>query len=179
LSSVTTLLINAPADGSPSTLCLGDKEWYSGGQEGLFEEFTSLRSLPHMPNVSSIEVNALRKFSLDGAENFPKLTTCHLSGITQLESLSSLERCASLETLYFSGLCMEDLSGLGRHAALRSLSADLYLKSMRGLDNFPALERFQIRSCEDISALADYAKQRGCRVSYLKSGSGFSFHAAK
>lgn len=179
LSSVTTLLINATTDGSPSTMCLGDREGYSGAEEGLFEEFTSLGALPHMPNVSSIQVHALPKFSLDGAENFPKLTTCRLSGITQLESLSSLERCASLETLYLSGLSLKDLSGLGRHAALRSLSADLYLKSIKGLDNFPSLERFQVHSCEDISALADYAKQRGCRVSYLQSGSGFSFHAAK
>jgi Leucine-rich repeat (LRR) protein len=139
--------------------------------DDILEEFPSLRSLPDLPNVTKISIHRYRigelsRFSLDGAEKFSKLTELYFHNVKQVDDLGALANLTALQKLRLGGLLLKDLTVLGTHPSVKSLTLRCNLESLEGLENFPSLEVLQIQSTEDVSRLFDYAKGRGCRIAF-------------
>jgi len=195
LSSVTSVYINDKGYNSSTSLSFG-KAGDEGSEhvDDILEEFPSLRSLPDLPNVTKISIHRYRigelsRFSLDGAEKFSKLTELYFHNVKQVDDLGALANLTKLTELYFhnvkqvddlgalanltalqklrlGGLLLKDLTLLGTHPSVKSLTLRCNLESLEGLENFPSLEVLQIQSTEDVSRLFDYAKGRGCRIAF-------------
>lgn len=160
LASVTSVVINGEECESAAELRFGNKS-ENGNYGAILEEFDSIGSLPDLPNVSRISINNVSRFSLKGAQKFPKLTALFFGNVDRLADLEMLTKLDGLQKLTLTGVTLNDLSGLGTHPVLEKFHIQTHLKSLNGLENFPGLKSLLTSSCDDITALLAYAAKRG------------------
>jgi hypothetical protein len=176
LSSATSVFINNHGDHSSASLRFGKaKNQEAGDVDDILEEFDSLRSLPDLPNLTKISINGfshhsqLSRFSMEGAERFPKVTELYCHHVAQIDGLAGLANFTALEELRLCGLPLKNLTGLGSHPSIRNLTLRCDLESLEGIEHFPALKSLHIQSTEDMSPLLVYSKRRDCRITFKGS----------
>lgn len=163
LSQVTSIVINDD-DREESMLRLGAKP-KSGNDDSILEMFESLGSLPELYHVTMISINYLSRFSLEGIEKFPNLTSLFVRNVDCLEGLDSLGRFGGLQKLSITGVDLKNLATIGVHPALEELQVHKSLETLEGLENFPSLKTLCIHSSWDISAIFAPAAKRNYRIS--------------
>ena len=180
LSSIASLAVNSsPGDWTmhgpytpddSGTCLLIETEAGPSDGDRTPPDFTSLASLPALPNVSSVQISGMESFSFEGAENFPKLKRLQLLGVNHLDDIGSLGKCPGLETLLIK-VPLSEFKPLGSMPSVRhlSLGCDLTenhpLQSLEGLEIFPGLEHLQSGGVTDITPLLRYAAERNVSVS--------------
>jgi hypothetical protein len=181
---IRSIVINGDIEECGSTIRVG-KKTDSSANDAVLQEFNSIGSLPDLPNLTMISINGVTRFSVEGVEKFPRLTSLFIGNVNQLEGVESLKKLGMLQKLSLCGVNMSDLSQIGLHPELQELQIHSPIESLNGLENFPALNSLLTHSCMDITGLLSYAVNRNCRVScdaysdyrYLGDVIRFSFNS--
>lgn len=169
LDSVESIVLNPHSGQKQNALCFGN---YSSLKDQVLVEFPSLGALPALKNVTSIQVNGVSRFSLDGISNFPSLNALSVLGVDTIEHLGALSRHACLTNLRLSKPNLSDLQEIGPLTALKSLYLDQEFKTLRGIEMFPSLVKLQTNSIDDLSELFSFAKKSGKTLAFTGSFSG-------
>jgi hypothetical protein len=173
LDSVETIVFNPRSDQTEGALCFGFNSGdFSGLKDQVLENFPSIAALPALKNVTSIQVNAVSRFSLDGISKFSTLKTLSVLGVTKIEQLGSLSGHACLNDLQLSKPNLPDLQEIGPLPALKTLYLDQEFKTLRGIENFPSLDNLQTNSIDDLSELFSFAKKSGKTLAFTGSFGG-------
>jgi hypothetical protein len=157
--------------------------------EGMEEEFSSMASIPKLPNISSVTLTGFEEFSLEGAGLIPKLAALDLIGVKSVGSHESLLSCQELRKLRLRGL-LGNFKFSSQLPQIRELTIECepsgypaygtalppveeHLVDLVGLASFPGLEELCVGGCyrggsypvREINPLFNYALSRNVRVS--------------
>lgn len=167
LDSVDTIALNPRSDQNRSALCFGSVvSDYASKNDKVLEEFPSLAALPALKQITTIKIKNLSRFSLEGIANFPKLEKLVVLGVDKIENIGALGGHAHLKNLELSKPDVFDFQEIGSLPSLDSLYIEQEFKSLRGIENFPALTQLRTLSIQDISDLFIFSKNRGKTLSF-------------
>jgi hypothetical protein len=170
LDGVETIVLNPRSDQTEGSLCFGFNSGdFSGLKDQVLENFPSLAALPALKNVTSIAVNKVSRFDLDGISSFPALESLSVLGVDSIEQTGSLSGHACLNNLHLSKPNLPDLREIGPLPALKTLYLDQEFRTLRGIENFPSLVRLQTRSIHDLAELFSFANKQGKTLAYTGS----------
>lgn len=168
LASVTGIVLNKDDDSNAGILRFGKKPEY-GNYDDILGEFDSIGSLPAPPNVRTISINRVSRFSLQGLGKFSGLQKLTMSRVNHLEGVSELAGLASLNELRIDGAKLTDLTSLGSHPSLETLWLSDAVTTLEGLENFPKLAQLIISRVGDLAVLNRLSAEQGWKVSCKSS----------